>query len=160
LLLRILWAERGKSTKIKAVESLPRIYQAITVPSANPETTFFDRRGIFALITKNSLLSGLFLGLGWVCVSGNLVMAQYPISERCLAGSESCVYQNYPQYNQQLDFRTSPQIEQRRLNTIENQCGSSNSSRCNNLRPQVQKQQESPTMQQLRQQQIRTLETH
>ena len=71
------------------------------------------------MITKNSLLSGFFLGLGWVCVSGNLVVAQLPISERCLAEAESCTYQKYPQYNQQLDFRTSPQIEQRRQNTIE-----------------------------------------
>ncbi|GCA94060.1 hypothetical protein [Microcystis aeruginosa] len=127
--------------------------------AANPETTFFDHRGILAMITKNSLLSGLFLGLGWVCVSGNLVVAQLPISERCLAGAESCAYQKYPQYNQQLNFRTSPQIEQRRLNTIENQCGSINSSRCNNLRPQVQELQETPTMQQLREQQIRIIQT-
>jgi hypothetical protein len=107
----------------------------------------------------SNLLSALFLGLGWVCVSGHLATAQVPPSERCLAGAESCAYQNYPQYNQQLDFRTSPQIEQRRLNTIENQCGGSNSSRCNNLRPQVENRQESRTMQQLREQQIRTIET-
>ena len=100
------------------------------------------------MITRNSLLSGLFLGLGWVCVSGNLVVAQLPISERCLAGAESCAYQKYPQYNQQLNFRTSPQIEQRRLNTIENQCGSINSSRCNNLRPQVQNRRESHNLKQ------------
>ncbi|MCA2508486.1 MAG: hypothetical protein IM550_22875 [Microcystis sp. M54BS1] len=111
------------------------------------------------MITKNSLLSGLFLGLGWVCVSGNLVVAQLPISERCLAGYESCAYQNYHQYNHQWNFRTSPQIEQRRLNTIENQCGSINSSRCNNLRPQVQELQETPTLQQLREQQIRIIQT-
>lgn len=111
------------------------------------------------MITKNSLLSALFLGLGWVCVSGHLAVAQVPLSERCLAGSESCAYQKYPQYNQQLDFRTSPQIEQRRLNTVENQCGGSNSSGCNHLRPQVDRRQESPTMQQLREQQIRTIET-
>jgi hypothetical protein len=127
--------------------------------AANPETTFFDHRGILAMITRNSLLSGLFLGLGWVCVSGNLVVAQFPISERCLAGYESCAYQNYHQYNHQWNFRTSPQIEQRRLNTIENECGSSNSSRCNNLRPQVQELQETPTMQQLREQQIRIIQT-
>ncbi len=111
------------------------------------------------MITKNSLLSGFFLGLGWVCVSGNLVVAQLPISERCLAEAESCTYQKYPQYNQQLDFRTSPQIEQRRQNTIENQCGSINSYRCNNLRPQLRKLQETPTRQQLREQQIRIIET-
>jgi hypothetical protein len=116
--------------------------------AANPETTFFDHRGILAMITRNSLLSGLFLGLGWVCVSGNLVVAQLPISERCLAGAESCAYQKYPQYNQQLDFRTSPQIEQRRQNTIKNQCGSINSSRCNNLRPQVQNRRESHNLKQ------------
>jgi len=127
--------------------------------AANPETTFFDHRGILAMITRNSLLSGLFLGLGWVCVSGNLVVAQFPISERCLAGYESCAYQKYHQYNHQWNFRTSPQIEQRRLNTIENQCGSINSSRCNNLRPQVQELQETPTLQQLREQQIRIIET-
>jgi hypothetical protein len=159
LLWGFLWARPEKSTRIKEVESLPRIYQAITVLAANPETTFFDRRGIFAMITKNSLLSGFFMGLGWVCISGNLAIAQVPLSERCLAGYESCVYQDYHQYNHQWNFRTSPQIEQRRLNTIENQCGSSNSSRCNNLRPQVQNRQESPTMEQLRQQQIRILET-
>ncbi|MFN7338900.1 MAG: hypothetical protein ACK5TF_04225 [bacterium] len=127
--------------------------------AANPENIFFDQRGILAMITKNSLLSGFFLGLGWVCVSGNLVVAQLPISERCLAEAESCTYQKYPQYNQQLDFRTSPQIEQRRQNTIENQCGSINSSRCNNLRPQLQKLQETPIRQQLREQQIRIIET-
>jgi len=127
--------------------------------AANPENIFFDQRSILAMITKNSLLSGFFLGLGWVCVSGNLVVAQLPISERCLAEAESCTYQKYPQYNQQLDFRTSPQIEQRRQNTIENQCGSINSSRCNNLRPQLQKLQETPTRQQLREQQIRIIET-
>jgi hypothetical protein len=110
------------------------------------------------MITKNSALSALLFGLGWVCVSGHISAAQVTPSERCLAGTESCAYQKYPQYNQQLDFRTSPQIEQRRLNTIENQCSGSNSSRCNNLRPQVENRQENPTMQQLREQQIRTLE--
>jgi hypothetical protein len=61
---QLSWAEPEKSTRIKEVESLTRIYQAITVLAANPETTFFDRRGIFRMITKNSLLSALFPGLG------------------------------------------------------------------------------------------------
>jgi hypothetical protein len=40
---KLSWAEPEKSTRIKEVESLLRICQAITVLTANPETTFYDR---------------------------------------------------------------------------------------------------------------------
>lgn len=85
--------------------------------------------------------------------------AQFPPSERCLSEAESCAYQDYPQVNPQVNFRTPQQIQQRQLNSIENQCGASDSTACNNLVPEVQTRQESPVMQQLRESQIDTVES-
>jgi hypothetical protein len=105
------------------------------------------------------LLSTVIGVAGWGAILSAPSPAQVPPSERCLAELESCAYQDYPQYNQQVNFRTPTQIQQRKFNAIENQCGASNSPPCNSIVPQVEAIQENPTLQQLRDQQIRTLET-
>jgi hypothetical protein len=84
-------------------------------------------------------------------------IAQFPPSSRCLSEEESCAYQDFPQENQQINYRTPQQIQQRRVNSIENQCDSNRSEACGNLAPEVEAIQQQPTLQQLRQRQIETL---
>ncbi|MEG3436991.1 hypothetical protein V0288_07650 [Pannus brasiliensis CCIBt3594] len=102
------------------------------------------------------------IATGWIglsCLVSLPVGAQnFPPSNRCLAETESCAYQDYPQYNQRVNYRTPQQIQQRRVNSIENQCGASNSRTCNHLLPAVETIQETPVLQELRDRQIETLE--
>lgn len=98
----------------------------------------------------------LAVSVSFIPTLAEQVNAQLP-NRRCVEQRESCIYEEFQQYNQHLNYRTSPQFYQRRLNNAENICSGNTSSTCNQIAPEVEARQENPIMEQLRDRQIQEL---
>jgi hypothetical protein len=98
------------------------------------------------------------LTLSWALVAPEAGKTQ-TIPRECPAGSIECASQQQ-QYNQRLNYRTNPQIFQRRVNNANSVCSQSNSSACDKVIPEFESYQNNNTIRQLQELQQTTIENN